>query len=351
MDDVAKADQIILDQFTKFDLNGDGFISLDEFKAVFMKLGATEAEAVATFRGVDINGDGKAEIPEFVAWLAKKPTSDIGDCTTITTAWGAKIFPGGIQGEKLDGLLQEGYPRSMRPELSSLLEGNGAMDLYMQMVSEIRLSNKGFDLALSSENIASIVDKYKANFRKHEVLIFFCRKLQMDHTYAYYKWLEFADAKKNPTYTPAEVFKPKQIEETISSGWGSKIMPSGVFGERLEGWKNPDYKNLSPNPLFNFLEGKNALSVYISMLDEVARNPKGVDFALKSKEVAKLVQKYRPAFRAKTVNIFACRFLQIDARMHVYHKWLEFSCMQEAGAYVPAESYNPDGTIGVAGQR
>lgn len=347
MDDAAKADQIILNQFKKFDINGDGFISLDEFKAVFMKLGATEAEAVATFQGVDINGDGKAEIPEFVAWLAQKPTSDIGDDTTITTAWGAKVFPGGIYGEKLDVLLQEDYQSSMSPELSSLLEGKGAIDLYMQMVSEIRLGGKGANLALSSENMASVVDKYRANFQKRGILIFFCRKLRSDHGYHYQKWLEFADAKINPMYLPSEVFKAKNIEETISTGWGSKVMPSGVFGERLEGWKNPDYKNLIQSPLLEFLEERNALSVYKSMLDEVARNPKGADFALKMIEVAKLVQKYRPAFRAKNVNIFACRFLQIDARMHIYHKWLEFSSTQEAGAYVPAESYNADGTIGV----
>eukprot|EP00930_Biecheleria_cincta_P021523 TRINITY_DN15935_c0_g1_i1.p1 TRINITY_DN15935_c0_g1~~TRINITY_DN15935_c0_g1_i1.p1 ORF type:complete len:218 (+),score=38.10 TRINITY_DN15935_c0_g1_i1:69-722(+) len=212
-------------------------------------------------------------------------------------------------------------------------------------------ASKGADLALSTENVASVVDKYRANFRKHDVLMFLCRKLQTNNGYCYYKWLEFADAKTNPYYAPQEVFKPKQIEESLALGWGSKVMPPGVYGEKLEGWKNPDYKNLIPMPLYNFLESKNAVSVYNAMLDEVLRNPKGVDFALKSKEVAKLVQKYRPAFRAKAVNIFSCRYLQIDARMHIYHKWVEFTCMQASGVYVPAESYNPDGTIGVAGHR
>lgn len=351
MDEIARADQIILDQFQKFDINGDGSISADEFKAVFMKLGASEAEAIATFQGVDINGDGKAEIPEFVAWLGKKPTSDLGDGPGNTTAWGAKIFAQGIVGETLDRLLCNDYQSSMGPELKHLLEGNGALDLYMQMVAEICLSPRGADLALSTENVASVVDKYRANFRKHDLLIFCCRKLQTSNGYAYYKWLELADAKINPYYAPQEVFKPKQIEESLTFGWGSKVMPPGVHGEKLEGWKNADYKNVIATPFYNFLEGKNAMSIFLSMLDEVLRNPKGVDFALKSKEVAKLVQKYRPAFRAKAVNIFSCRYLQIDARMHIYHKWVEFTCMQQAGAYVPAESYNPDGTIGVAGHR
>jgi len=348
-DEIAKADQIILDQFRKFDINGDGSISMDEFKAVFMKLGASEAEAVATFQGVDVNGDGVAEIPEFVAWLAKKPTADIGDVDGV--AWGAKMFPTGIVGEKIDRLVVEDYQSSISSELTRLLEGSGAMDLYMQMVAEICLSPRGADLALSTEHVASVVDKYRANFRKHDLLIFCCRKLQTNNGYCYYKWLELADAKLNPYYAPQEVFKPKQIEESVSLGWGSKVMIPGVIGEKLEGWRNPDYKNVFSTALYNFLECKNAVPIFHAMLDEVLRNPKGVDFALKSKEIAKIVQKYRPAFRSKAVNIFSCRYLQIDARMHVYHKWLELTCMQQAGAYVPTESYNPDGTIGIAGNR
>ena len=54
----------------KFDTNGDGFLSLDEFKARPMAQ-KYPAAAEAIFKKIDTNGDGKVSLDEMKAFRAK----------------------------------------------------------------------------------------------------------------------------------------------------------------------------------------------------------------------------------------------------------------------------------------
>ena len=54
----------------KFDTNGDGFLSLDEFKARPLAQ-KHPAAAEAVFKKIDTNGDGKVSLDEMKAFRAK----------------------------------------------------------------------------------------------------------------------------------------------------------------------------------------------------------------------------------------------------------------------------------------
>ena len=56
--------------FDSCDLNGDGFIDSDEFRALLQELDGdvTRAECQLNFEAVDTEGDGYIGFKEFVAW-------------------------------------------------------------------------------------------------------------------------------------------------------------------------------------------------------------------------------------------------------------------------------------------
>merc|ERR1711971_340466 len=58
--------------FTTFDKNGDGVISLEEFKTVMCKMGdkMSEEDAEVIFKDCDVNGNGVLGMEEFATFMA-----------------------------------------------------------------------------------------------------------------------------------------------------------------------------------------------------------------------------------------------------------------------------------------
>jgi Ca2+-binding EF-hand superfamily protein len=67
--DAPKKDRDPAKFFDKKDINGDGFLSLDEFKAGMPEKAAGKADA--RFAKVDANGDSKVSRDEFKAGMEK----------------------------------------------------------------------------------------------------------------------------------------------------------------------------------------------------------------------------------------------------------------------------------------
>jgi Ca2+-binding EF-hand superfamily protein len=57
--------------FEKKDVNSDGFLSLEEFKAGMPEKGAAKAET--RFKKLDASGDGKVSLDEFKAGMNDRP--------------------------------------------------------------------------------------------------------------------------------------------------------------------------------------------------------------------------------------------------------------------------------------
>jgi len=59
--------------FESFDLNHDGFIDLNEFHALLLKLerDVTQGEALLDFEEADTEGDGYVGFKEFVVWWTR----------------------------------------------------------------------------------------------------------------------------------------------------------------------------------------------------------------------------------------------------------------------------------------
>mmetsp|Transcript_75455 Transcript_75455/g.125809 ORF Transcript_75455/g.125809 Transcript_75455/m.125809 type:complete len:308 (-) Transcript_75455:216-1139(-) len=81
---MAFTQETIRAAFEHFDLNKDGFISVDEFIAIMTRVGEgcnpiSEEKARQAFKDCDINGDGKVEYDEFAAtWANPKMQGIIG---------------------------------------------------------------------------------------------------------------------------------------------------------------------------------------------------------------------------------------------------------------------------------
>jgi len=82
-----KAQQVIIDQFRKFDLNGDGVIDREELSRVLTHLDSAlwTRENIDKFVStVDVNRDGNIQLDEFVAWVfgggEKQKTSLVERC-------------------------------------------------------------------------------------------------------------------------------------------------------------------------------------------------------------------------------------------------------------------------------
>jgi len=69
--DAPKKDRDPAKFFDKKDANGDGFLTLDEFKAGMPEKAAGKADQ--RFKKIDANGDGKVSRDEFKAGMEKAP--------------------------------------------------------------------------------------------------------------------------------------------------------------------------------------------------------------------------------------------------------------------------------------
>jgi len=70
----------VLEQFRRFDKNGDGIITKAELRRVMQELDAkvwTEKHLSQLVRAVDKNGDGKIQFEEFVSWLYNAPEDQV----------------------------------------------------------------------------------------------------------------------------------------------------------------------------------------------------------------------------------------------------------------------------------
>ncbi|XP_022289590.2 uncharacterized protein LOC111101405 [Crassostrea virginica] len=62
---------LFMKAFRKFDKNGDGSVSYEELKEVFLARGKSEKDVQDFFNEADLNKDGRVDYEEFVKWFSK----------------------------------------------------------------------------------------------------------------------------------------------------------------------------------------------------------------------------------------------------------------------------------------
>ncbi|KAL3907556.1 MAG: hypothetical protein SGARI_003482 [Bacillariaceae sp.] len=140
----------------------------------------------------------------------------------IKTIYTKIEFPNGVAAEKLKQWKKNDLKEKCPIYVETMLKDHDLMAEYDQMVDHVMESGSGEKTGMwNIEKLKDILNEYKPMFAKKGIDLFICHKQEyVSHGQhgghnEYYRWIEFVDRSKQPSYQPQRDAEEKDEKCTI----------------------------------------------------------------------------------------------------------------------------------------